>query len=110
MIGGKQMSEITNVKIPKEKIVLKFSSSTPPVQATTSGSTITFETCDCFSNLIQMEDQLFTSVGWDKINPATGPLFIEEAERGDVLKVEILKISIGNQGVMTVAPKFLFDR
>lgn len=98
------MSAITPVKIPKEKVILKFSPSNAPVQATPSGSTITFETCDCFSNLIQREDQLFSSVGWDQINPATGPLFVEGADPGDILKVEILKISIADQGVMTVAP------
>jgi amidase len=100
------MSANSIVKIPKEKIILKFSPSNPPVLATKSGSTITFETCDCFSNLIRREDQLFSSVGWDKINPATGPLFVEGAEPGDILKVEILKISIADQGVMTAAPKF----
>ena len=100
------MSTSLPVKIPKEQVILKFSSSNPPVQEIKSDSTIIFETCDCFSNLIQTEDQLFSSVGWDKINPATGPLFVEGAEPGDVLKVEILKINIADQGVMTAAPKF----
>jgi len=100
------MSTSLPIKIPKEQVILKFSPSNPPVQVIKSDSTIIFETCDCFSNLIQKEDQLFSSVGWDKINPATGPLFVEGAEPGDVLKVEILKIKIADQGVMTAAPKF----
>ncbi|MGG3466756.1 acetamidase/formamidase family protein [Neobacillus pocheonensis] len=98
------MSAISTIKILKENTILSFSPSNQPVCKAISGDVITFETCDCFSNQIQSEEQLFSSVGWDKINPATGPLFVEEAEPGDILKVEILKISIAKQGVMTVAP------
>ena len=31
---------------------------------------------------------------WDHINPATGPIYIEGAKVGDVLKVEILDIEL----------------
>ncbi|MBM7691666.1 amidase [Peribacillus deserti] len=99
------MSVTSSAKIPKDKTILMFSPSNQPVHSAPSGSTITFETCDCFSNQIQSEDQPFSSVGWDKINPATGPLFVEGAEPGDTLKVEIQSISIADKGVMTVAPK-----
>lgn len=37
-------------------------------------------------------------------NPATGPLYIEEACPGDVLKVEILKISLNPTGIMQALP------
>ncbi|MGG1659255.1 acetamidase/formamidase family protein [Brevibacillus sp. NRS-1366] len=75
-----------------------------PVARIHSGNRVVFETCDCFSNQIQREDQLFSSVGWDLINPATGPLYVEDAEPGDILRVEIVDIQIADQGVMTVAP------
>ena len=41
---------------------------------------------------------------WNKINPATGPIFVEDALPGDILKVKIEKIEIGDQGVMAVVP------
>ncbi|MFJ7726744.1 acetamidase/formamidase family protein [Neobacillus sp. NPDC097160] len=91
--------------IYKEQAVLKMSANNPPVKKVIPGSTVVFETYDCFSNQIQREDQPFSSVGWDKINPATGPLFVEGAEPGDILKVEIVEIKIDSQGVMTTAPK-----
>ncbi len=91
--------------ISKEQAVLKMSPNNTPVKKVESGSTVVFETFDCFSNLIQQEDQPFSSVGWDKINPATGPLYIDGAIRGDTLKVEIVDIEIDNKGVMTTAPK-----
>ncbi|MHB1654344.1 MAG: acetamidase/formamidase family protein [Desulfitobacteriaceae bacterium] len=98
--------KITIPKISKEQFVLQMSPNNPPVFSIPSHSAIAFETLDCFSNEIESEEQLFSSVGWDKINPATGPLFVEGAEPGDVLKVEILKIKVADRGVMTVAPKF----
>ncbi|MEI2400900.1 acetamidase/formamidase family protein, partial [Paenibacillus phytohabitans] len=90
--------------ISKEHAVLKMSPKNSPVKRVESGSTVVFETLDCFSNLIQREDQPFSSVGWDKINPATGPLYVEGSERGDILKVEIIDIEIEKKGVMTTAP------
>lgn len=93
------------ITISREQSVLKMSPNNQPVQSIKPGSTVVFETLDCFSNEIQQEDQLFSSVGWDKINPATGPLYVEGAKAGDILKVEILDIKIDRQGVMTTAPK-----
>jgi len=91
--------------IYKEQAVLKMSANNPPVKKVKPGSTVVFETYDCFSNQIQQEDQPFSSVGWDQINPATGPLFVEGAEPGDILKVEIIDIKIASKGVMTTTPK-----
>ncbi|UCF93142.1 MAG: acetamidase/formamidase family protein [Desulfobacterales bacterium] len=93
-------------RIPKEKAVLAMSPANAPVLRVKSDSAVVFETCDCFSNKIQSEDQLFGSVGWDSINPATGPLYVEGAEPNDILKVEILDIAIADKGVMTTAPNF----
>jgi amidase len=45
-----------------------------------------------------------TNLDWDQINPATGPIFVEDAKPGDVLKVKIHSIEIDSQGVMLVGP------
>ena len=45
------------------------------------------------------------AINWDQINPATGPVYVEGAMPGDVLKVKIEKIEIGEQGVMVVGPE-----
>lgn len=91
--------------ICREQAVLTMSPTNKPVKIVESGSTVVFQTFDCFSNQIQNEDQPFSSVGWDKINPATGPLYINGAEPGDTLKVKIIDIKIDSKGVMTTAPK-----
>ncbi|NLL36658.1 MAG: acetamidase/formamidase family protein [Fretibacterium sp.] len=94
------------MRIAADQYVLDMSSKHPAVAEVASGSKVTFETKDCFSNTIVNPDHLFSSVGWDKINPATGPLKVTGAEPGDVLKVEILDIRVAEQGVMTTAPGF----
>jgi amidase len=66
--------------------------------------TIIFETKDCFSNQIQTEQDLFASVGWDTINPATGPLKVRGAEPQDVLAVKVLNIEIADRGAMVAVP------
>lgn len=68
------------------------------------GETIIFETKDCFSNEIQTEQDLFANVGWDTINPATGPLKVRGAEPQDILTVKILNIEIADRGTMVAVP------
>lgn len=61
---------------------------------------IVFCTRDCFNNQITSEDYVMDTLDWDHINPATGPVYIEEAKVGDVLKVEIINIELDNEGTM----------
>ena len=77
-----------------------------PVLTVPSGETVRIRTKDCFSNCIAREDQLLSSINWDNINPATGPLRVLGAEPGDILKVEILDIRVAAQGVMVTLPGF----
>lgn len=76
----------------------------PPAAHAKSGDAVRFETLDCFGCQIQSENQLLGKLDWGNINPATGPLFIEEAQPGDVLKVEILNIALDDHGVMCDGP------
>ncbi len=91
-------------RISSQRKILSMSSTNPPAAYAKSGDTIIFETLDCFGGTITDESQLFNSVGWESINPATGPLYIEEAKAGDVLKIEILDIVVAPEGVIADAP------
>ncbi len=92
--------------ISSDKRVLGMSPDNQPAAKVPQGVPVTFETLDCFSNTLQHEDQLFTSVGWECINPATGPVWVEGAEPGDMLRVDILDIAIADHGVIASAPGF----
>ena len=86
--------------------VLAMSKDNPPVARVPQNTPVSFETLDCFSNSLRSESDLFSSVGWECINPATGPVFIEGAEPGDMLRVDILDIQVAEQGVVAAAPGF----
>ncbi|MDT2830629.1 acetamidase/formamidase family protein [Vagococcus carniphilus] len=88
--------------IKKEECVYAMDKNNQPVCTVQDGEVVTFETFDCFTNQITSEVSSFTTLDWDRINPATGPVFIEGAEPGDTLKVEIQKIEIkGNATMVT---------
>ncbi len=85
-------------------MIYDFNKDHPPVKTVVSGTTIEISTYDCFENQIQSEETVITELDWNRVNPATGPIYVEEAEVGDVLKVTIDKLEIGEQGVMVVGP------
>lgn len=88
-----------------EGIIYEFNKDNVHTKKVASGTTIRIETYDCFQNQIQSADTKVEAIDWDKINPATGPIYVEDAMPGDVLKVMIEKIEIGDQGVMVVGPE-----
>ena len=90
--------------IPTGTKVNVMSRDNAPAAFCRSGDTIRFETLDCFGGQIKDENQILRDLDWSNINPATGPLFIEEAQPGDVLKVEILNIELDDHGVMIDGP------
>ena len=69
------------------------------------GEILEFHTRDCFNNQIDSEDYVMDVLDWDHINPATGPVYVEGAEKGDVLAVDILDIRVDELGVTTVVPE-----
>ena len=71
-----------------------------PAAYAKDGDTVVFETLDCFGGQLCSEDQKMGGLDWSNINPATGPLYIEGAKAGDVLKVEIRSIKLDDHGVM----------
>lgn len=75
-----------------------------PVMRAKSRDRVVFETLDCFSCELTSEDQDFNGIDFDRVNPATGPLYIEGAEPGDVLRVKIEKINVEERGVSMVEP------
>ena len=92
------------MEISSGQVIYAMSPDNPPAARVENGATVCFETLDCFGGQITCPDQRLGGLDWDHINPATGPLYIEGARPGDVLKVEILDIALADHGVMTDAP------
>ena len=94
----------TAMKVIENKRIFAFDGTNECVAEVEDGETLIFRTHDCFDNQLSEEGSTIGSLNWDCINPATGPVYIKNALPGDVLKVEILEISLGNQGVMCALP------
>ena len=86
-----------------DKSVYNFSKDNAPVETAEVGELLMFKTMDCFSNRLATEDDLITDIeyGYDGANPAAGPVYINGAEPGDVLVVEILDVQVAPQGTIT---------
>ncbi|MCM3088575.1 acetamidase/formamidase family protein [Bhargavaea ginsengi] len=85
-------------------VIYAFDNAHEPVKRVASGTTIEIETYDCFENQVQSAETKIGGIDWNRINPATGPIYVEGAQPGDVLKVRIEKLEIGSQGVMATGP------
>lgn len=85
--------------------VYTFSAENKPETRVQSGDLLSVRTKDCFSNQISSEAQLVTSLDYTKMNPATGPVFVEGAEPGDVLRVELLDVQCDAVGTVTTLPE-----
>jgi amidase len=76
-----------------------------PVARLNPGDFLETNTLDAFGDAIQKPGDTLSLVKGD--NPLTGPFYIEGAEPGDTLAVQILRLEIrGNQGVGALAPGF----
>ncbi len=84
--------------------VFSFSKNNKPVEKVEVGETVEFITLDCFSNQVTSEDQLITTIDMNQVNPATGPVYVQGAEVGDVLVVEILDIQVADTATGTTIP------
>lgn len=92
------------VIIPRDKVIYEMSKDNKPVVEVDINETFVVETHDCYTGSLTSEDQKSSSVSWEKINPATGPIYIKGAEPGDILVVNIQKIQVKDQCVMATQP------
>lgn len=92
------------MKILSENIIFNMDAENEAVLSVDSGARVTFETLDCFSNTVLSSEDLVSSIDFSKVNPATGPLYVNGAEVGDTLKVTINQIRLAEQGAVVTAP------
>lgn len=86
--------------VSSKKHIFKFSAQNLPVLTINPGSSVMLETMDCFSNQIQNPGDSLEEVDWEKINPATGPVYVTGAQKGDALKITVDEIKIGSRSVV----------
>lgn len=71
-----------------------------PAAFCSSGDIVAFETRDCYDDNDITEENPYGNRKGGLENPATGPLYVNGAEPGDILKVEIRTIRLREYGIM----------
>lgn len=89
-------------KITRNRIVYSLDKAHPPVLTINSGESVLFETYDARSGTIQTENDLLERPHPLGMNPATGPVYVKDADPGDSLIVEIQNISLSDKGFLAV--------
>ncbi len=90
--------------ISRDKLFFAFSPANPPVAHIKQGEMVTLETHDCFEGQLQTSSDLINNLNWEHVNPATGPVYIEGVQPGDVLRIELVEIEIAEQSCMVTLP------
>ena len=96
--------------ISSEQTHNKFSSAIPYQLKVPSGSVIEAHTLEATGGQLNINSSLenFENVDMDKVHTLTGPIYVEGAEAGDVLAVEILDLEPGDWGWTGMGPDFGF--
>lgn len=90
--------------IEKQSSIYAMDKNNQPVTTVKDGDEIVFETYDCFTDQLTDENEAFEKLDWNRINPATGPVFVDGAEVGDILAVTIQTLNIGDVTTLFTGP------
>ena len=92
--------------ISKDQHVWAFAADMEPVLRVKPKSTIHLETWDCFTGQVQSEADTVEKLDLNRVNSATGPIYVEGAMPGDSLAVTLHTIDPGPQGAGMVIPEW----
>ncbi|MDR2179303.1 MAG: acetamidase/formamidase family protein [Synergistaceae bacterium] len=87
-----------------ENYVYQFEPGMKGVAEARPGEKVIFETKDCFAGQVESENTSCAAIDSDHVNPATGPLSVAGAEKGDLLGVSIENIELASRAFSVVIP------
>ena len=105
---------VRSIHLVRSQVHFGWNRDHPPLLSIASGSEVSLETQDAsggqFSPRSTADD--VAKLDFERVNPVTGPIFVEGAHPGDVLQVELLEIEPGSWGWTAEIPGFglLTDR
>jgi amidase len=102
-VATQQAERITR---DKEHLHLQWTHDLEPLARVRVGETLVVETEDNFGLFREMnsENDLVEAMSLTQLNPLTGPLYVENAQPGDTLVVEIVDITVADQGHIALIP------
>ncbi|GAB1211510.1 hypothetical protein ATERTT37_000626 [Aspergillus terreus] len=94
--------------IGREHSHLQWSKHNAPVLTVSSGETVTFDAIDSSNGQITPDSDATALRTFDTslANPVFGPVFVQDAHPGDVLKVQVVDLQIADWGWTAIIPGF----
>lgn len=91
-------------RIPIDRQIYAFATTMEPVARAAPGERLLFEAQDALGGQVKAETDILSDLDFTRINPATGPVFVEGAGPGDTLVVRVLAIDCASSGVIVTGP------
>lgn len=109
-VESKKTVPTPQYKLTKDQTHSKFSSAIPPILTVPSGAVIEAYTEDASDEQFNLQSDVnaLDALSFDPIHPLTGPVYVEGAQPGDVLKVTLHEIELGDWGWNSILPGFGF--
>lgn len=91
---------------PTDRVHYTWDAGNEPVLTIADGDTVVFETRDVSDNQIGPDSDLsvISRLDWERVYPLAGPVYVEGAEPGDTLAIEILDIHNKGWGWTAILP------
>lgn len=92
--------------LPKDNLHFLWNAANEPALKINSGDTVVLETAEISDDQIThlSEKDVLNHLNWDRMYPLSGPIYIEGAEPGDTLQVDILDVHTKGWGWAAVLP------
>lgn len=95
---------MSNFALSKETHVWSFDADAKAAITVSPGSIIDIETWDCFTGQVKSETDTAESLDLTRVNSATGPIGVLDAEPGDTISVTLHDIKPGPMGAGMIIP------
>jgi acetamidase/formamidase len=91
---------------PTDEVHFTWDAGNAPVISIADGDTVVFETRDVSDNQIgpDSDTSVVAGLDWDRVYPLAGPVYVEGAQPGDTLAVDILDIHTKGWGWTAILP------
>jgi len=76
------------------------------VETVALGEAVVFETVDALGGQVKDEGTPIDRIDWSRVNPATGPVFVENVRPGDTLVVKIRRIRVEPRSIIVAVPGY----
>lgn len=102
------MSSDSSIHLKRSQVHFGWNLDFPPIVSVVSGAEVTLETQDAAGGQLSKDSTVadIAALDFERVNPVTGPIFVEGAKPGDVLQVELLNVEPGPWGWTAQIPGF----